>query len=105
MNIDYADIIQKANARKDALQEFERLLAQSPEHAEQLRKSLSFFSELRTAADALDTEAIALARPYRNAVVDLTDKTVALAQSLNFVMPGTNKPRLLYFIDMASGAC
>ena len=105
MNIDYADIIQKANARKDALMEFERLLAQSSEHAEQLRKSLSFFFALRIAADALDTEAVALARPYHDAVVDLTNKTIPLAQSLNFVAPGTVKSRLLHFIDMAGGAC
>jgi hypothetical protein len=58
MNIDYAAIIEKANARKEALQELSELLKDAPKHLDALREAKAWLDEVK--AVKLDSEGMLL---------------------------------------------
>jgi hypothetical protein len=58
MNINYQELITAVNKRKDALQEFERLVILAPDMAECLSSIAQFATELHAATEALDPEAL-----------------------------------------------
>ena len=63
MNINYEDIIAKANARKDALKALEVELTFVSDVAEQLAVSMNYFINLRAMLIALDAEGQSMVRP------------------------------------------
>ena len=56
MNINFDEIITKANERKDQLQAVVRMLERVPEHAHALNKALAFFGGMASSIAALDAE-------------------------------------------------
>jgi len=56
MNINYEDIITKANTRKDALKQVEAMLADAPTMLERLEAVSKWFKELSLAYALLDSE-------------------------------------------------
>jgi len=57
VNIDYAAIIEKANARKDALLRLNDLLQELPQHLKALDDARCFSASLYAVLDRLDPEA------------------------------------------------
>jgi benzoyl-CoA reductase/2-hydroxyglutaryl-CoA dehydratase subunit BcrC/BadD/HgdB len=69
MNIKFEEIIARANARKEALQNFQEHLQTLPEAIEMFDAALEYFEKLSELSRSLDAEA-----------KDLTGKTAGLAQ-------------------------
>lgn len=82
MSIDYAEIIRKANERKEALQRAAQLLERAPKELETFWASVNYFDTLKVALEALDTEGkgllghteISSACMYISAILHLSSK-------------------------------
>jgi len=64
MNIDYSDIIAKANKRKEALEKFTNLLMDFNEMNDQLKEANDYMLLVRAALDNIDPEGKALVPKY-----------------------------------------
>jgi hypothetical protein len=69
MNIDYSDIIAKANKRKEALEKFTNLLMDFNEMNDQLKEANGYMLSVRAALDNIDPEGKALVPDYVRACV------------------------------------
>lgn len=94
MNINYAQIIENANARKDNLQHFAGLLKELPERVTQLQAALVYFDRLLDAETALDVESRTLVQHEAVAVRQVAHPLVAAKKQVEFVPNGWSKNHL-----------
>lgn len=74
MNINYDEIITKANARKEALQHFAQQVDALGELVDDVNALQQRMASLRTACKALDAEAVTMVGQYKvTALVELAD--------------------------------
>lgn len=103
MNIDYAQIIERANGRKEALEAFANRMKNVPEQAEKLRDVLVFFGHLSVDTKLLDSEAFALVKEAAEAALAFTARTNSLVDNLNSIAVYTDKPVYTRLVDIAKG--
>lgn len=63
MNINYDEIIHRANERAEKLKALNEKLTQAKGHATALSEALAYFDDLREARDQLDSEGLAMLGP------------------------------------------
>lgn len=81
MSIDYAEIIRKANERKEALQRAAHLLERAPEELQTFWDSVSYFSALKAVLEALDTEGKGLLGPAEISTVGIYVSSIMTVSS------------------------
>lgn len=82
MNIDYSEIITKANARKEALQALARALEPAESQAAVLIDALDYFGTLLPLAKAIDAEGKAMMPRLLERVNDIAYRCESLRASL-----------------------
>lgn len=102
MNIDYAQIIEKANARKEALEAFAARMKEAPEQVRKLHDALVFFADLKAAANALDAEGLALVRHQADVAESFALPLIGAASTLSF-QDTYGISRWSRFVDLVEG--
>lgn len=82
MNIDYSEIITKANARKEALQALSKALEPAEHHAADLFDALDYFATLLPLAKAIDAEGKAMMPRLLERVNDIAYRCESLRSAL-----------------------
>ena len=88
MNINYAQILENANARKDSLQCIEGMLAELPEQTVNLTAALNYFERLLSLETDLDAEATALIPQLAAAIRQVAYPLVVAKKAIEFVPSG-----------------
>ena len=99
MNINYAQIIELANARKDALEAFASRMKEAPEQVQKLKDALLFFGRLNDDLTRLDAEALQMVNSQAEAARTLCFRTQELTNSLSFAHAGYSQSTAVKFLS------
>ncbi len=100
MNIDYSEIIAKANARKEALQALDEELKLLESHAGVLFDVLDYFEKLTPLLDAVDLEGRAMLGPVPARLFEISARCRSLRAGLatDACNATASMPYLLHFM-------
>ena len=82
MNINYEDIITKANARKDALKAIEAEISEVHDMSESLKACLEYFVDLGKMTSALDAEGLQMLGAAHDPIYRVSENCKGMRHSL-----------------------